>query len=63
MSCCPECGARIIGTETLTLWDHIFCQVCDVELEVIAVDGLEFESVYDFDDEEELFLEEVDEWD
>jgi lysine biosynthesis protein LysW len=61
MTRCPECSARVLGARDLELWDHIFCQVCGAELEVVSIAPLDLEGVYDFDDEELLIEDEA--WD
>lgn len=64
MARCPECSALVLQTEDLELWDHIFCPICDTELEIISLSPLAFEAVYDFDDEEDdLLLADIEELD
>jgi lysine biosynthesis protein LysW len=35
MARCPECNARLNTPSDLELWDHLFCEACGVELEVL----------------------------
>lgn len=51
MTSCPECNAKLTALRSiLSLWDRLFCESCGAELEVVAVDPLELEVLYDFDD-------------
>jgi len=36
MAHCPECDARLQLPVGLELWEHIYCPICEVELEVIG---------------------------
>jgi len=47
MTRCPECNARLKLPSDLELWDHVFCEACGVELEVIELSPLEIEVVYE----------------
>ncbi len=52
MARCPECNARLKLPEELELWDHVFCTVCDAELEVVGFNPLELEVVEDLNSED-----------
>ncbi len=54
---CPECGARIPHSDELELWDHIFCEICGAELEVVGLNPLELEIVYDLEEDDEVLAE------
>ncbi len=54
MAKCPECNARLTITPSVEIWDHIFCDACNVELEVVDKDPLELEAVYDFEEDEDV---------
>jgi len=55
MARCPECNVKLVLPEDLELWDHTFCQKCGAELEVVGLEPMELEVVYD--DLEEYDLE------
>lgn len=68
MARCPECNAKIVVAPDLERWDRIFCEMCNIELEVVDLSPLELEAVYDLEDDENDLdeLEEDDEdieWD
>ncbi|HOU15751.1 MAG TPA: hypothetical protein PKZ84_21825 [Anaerolineae bacterium] len=68
MARCPECNAKLVVAPDLERWDRIFCEACGIELEVVDVNPLELEAVYDFEDDDnaldELEEDEEDlEWD
>lgn len=64
MARCPECNSKFERPPDLELWDHFFCESCGIELEVVGLNPLELEVVYDFDeDEEEEDLDELEEED
>ncbi len=44
---CPECNAVLIIPHDAEVWDHLFCQACGAELEIIALDPPEVELAYD----------------
>ena len=51
---CPDCGERITFNPHAKLGMKITCLECDSELEVISVDPLEVDWVYDYSwDEDE----------
>jgi len=52
MARCPECGQRLVFREDLRRWDHIYCEFCHAELEVLNPVPLELEAVFEFEDEE-----------
>ncbi|MDY0018534.1 MAG: hypothetical protein RBT47_00885 [Anaerolineae bacterium] len=60
MARCPECNARLNTPSDLELWDHLFCEACGVELEVIELNPLELEVVYDLEEEDEDDSDEID---
>ncbi len=57
MVLCPECGARIPHIAELELWDHIFCEICGAELEVVGLNPLEVDVVYDLAENDEVLSE------
>lgn len=65
MARCPECNAKLVIPQDVERWDRIFCDVCGIELEVVGLNPLELEAVYDFDDDDSALdeLEESDEED
>lgn len=52
MARCPECGQKLTLKTGLKRWDHIYCESCHAELEVLNALPLELEAVFDFEDEE-----------
>lgn len=52
MARCPECGQKLTFREGLKRWDHIYCESCHAELEVLNPMPLELEAVFEFEDEE-----------
>ncbi|HQE93690.1 MAG TPA: hypothetical protein PLH19_12885 [Anaerolineae bacterium] len=60
MARCPECNAKLVVAPDLERWDRIFCEACGVELEVVDVNPLELEAVYDFEDDDNT-LDELEE--
>jgi lysine biosynthesis protein LysW len=53
---CPDCDSRITFNPSARVGQKITCRYCDAELEVISVDPLELDWVYDWswdEDEEE----------
>ena len=52
MAHCPECGQKLTHREGLERWDHIYCESCHAELEVLSPMPLELEAVFEFEDEE-----------
>lgn len=52
MARCPECGQKLTLKAGLKRWDHIYCESCHAELEVLNALPLELEAVFDFEDEE-----------
>ena len=59
MARCPECSEKLTLPLDLARWDHINCQSCNAELEVLSLKPLELEAVFDF--EEEGILDDLDE--
>jgi lysine biosynthesis protein LysW len=54
MAKCPECNAKLTVTRKLSRSDHIFCRECKAELEVVALEPLELEAIYDFEDDSDV---------
>lgn len=54
MARCPECGQKLNLQNNLERWDHIFCDNCHAELEVLGLKPLELEAVFDFEDDDPL---------
>jgi lysine biosynthesis protein LysW len=52
MARCPECGQKLTFREGLQRWDHIYCESCHAELEVLNSMPLELEAVFEFEDDE-----------
>jgi len=52
MARCPECGQKLRFREDLKRWDHIYCESCHAELEVLNAVPLELEAVFEFEEEE-----------
>ena len=67
MARCPECNARMSLPEGVGQWSHIFCDSCGTKLEILNLNPLELETVYDDDDDDVLYeLEDEDDdqdWD
>jgi lysine biosynthesis protein LysW len=62
MALCPECGQKLQIPDGLERWDHVQCQACGAELEVLRTRPLELEAVFDFEEDDDLSdLEELDE--
>ncbi len=66
MARCPECGEKLTLPQDLERWDHIHCESCNAELEVLSLRPLELEAVLDVEengllDELEEELEDLDE--
>ncbi len=61
MARCPECNARVSLPEGVGQWSHLFCESCGTKLEILNLDPLELETVYDDDDEDVLYELEDDE--
>ena len=51
MARCPECGHKLSLREDLERWDHVYCDACHAELEILALKPLELEAVFDFEDD------------
>ncbi len=60
---CPECNAIITIPEGAEVWDHIFCQACGAELEIVALEPPEVEIAYDGFMADIESDDEIDEWD
>ena len=57
---CPDCDEKIVLQSPVSLGQKLTCPHCDAELEVISVEPLELDWVYDWSWEEEE--EEEEEW-
>ena len=55
MARCPECNSRMSLPEGVGQWSHIFCESCGTKLEILNLNPLELETVYDDDDEDILY--------
>jgi len=49
---CPDCDEKIVIQPEPRLGQRLNCPYCDADLEVINVDPLELDWVYDWSDEE-----------
>lgn len=64
MARCPECNARMSLPDGIGQWSHFFCESCGTKLEILNLNPLELETVYDDDDEDILYeLDDEDEQD
>jgi lysine biosynthesis protein LysW len=61
MARCPECNSKLTLPEKIERWDHVYCESCNAELEVLSLRPLELEAVYDF--EEDDLLDDLDDED
>jgi lysine biosynthesis protein LysW len=50
---CPDCDQKIVLPAPVALGQRLTCLHCDAELEVISVEPLELDWVYDWSWEEE----------
>ena len=57
MARCPECGARLEIPEDLKRLDHFYCPSCNAELEVLNLEPLELEAIYEFEADDEIEIE------
>ena len=55
MARCPECSASMSLPEGVGQWSHIYCESCNTKLEILSLNPLELEAVYDDDDEDVLY--------
>lgn len=51
MAKCPECNVKLVLPRKLKRSDRIFCRECQAELEVVGLEPLELEAIYDFEDD------------
>ncbi len=62
---CPECNTILPIPPDIALYDRLYCEECGALLEVVSLNPLELEYVFDYEDleeEEELEWEEEEEW-
>ena len=61
---CPDCDNKIVVNPHPVLGQKLTCANCDAELEVISVDPLEVDWVYDWswDEEDDDYDEDDDDW-
>jgi len=52
MALCPECGQKLRLRKDLQRWDHIYCESCHAELEVLHPTPLKLEAIFESEDEE-----------
>jgi alpha-aminoadipate carrier protein LysW len=50
---CPDCDERIVLNPNPRVGKRITCPHCEADLEVIGVDPLELDWVYDWDEDDE----------
>ncbi len=65
MARCPECNTILPVSPDVALYDRLYCEECGALLEVVSLNPLELEYVFDYEDleeEEELEWEEEEEW-
>lgn len=55
---CPECNTILSVPPDVALYDRIYCEECGALLEVVNLNPLELEYVFDYEDLEE----EEEEW-
>ena len=51
MARCPECNAKLTMPAEYELWDHITCEACEADLEIVDLNPLMLEPVYDFEED------------
>ncbi|MCS7178825.1 MAG: hypothetical protein RML46_07740 [Anaerolineae bacterium] len=57
MARCPECNTILPIPPDVALYDRLYCEECGALLEVVSLNPLELEYVFDYED-----LGEEDEW-
>lgn len=64
MARCPECNTILPAPPDVALYDRLYCEECGALLEVVSLNPLELEYVFDYEEleEEELEWEEEEEW-
>ncbi len=64
MARCPECNAILPVPPDVSLYDRLYCEECGALLEVVSLNPLELEYVFEYEDlEDEDFEEwEEEEW-
>jgi lysine biosynthesis protein LysW len=67
MARCPECNSRMSLPEGVGQWSHIFCESCGTKLEILNLNPLELETVYEDEDDDILYEldddDDDDDWD
>lgn len=68
MARCPECNTRLTLPEGVSQWSHIYCETCGTKLEILSLNPLELETVYDDDDDDDILYDlddddDDDDWD
>jgi len=62
MARCPECNTILPIPPDVALYDRLYCEECGALLEVVSLNPLELEYVFDYEDlEEDLEWEEEEE--
>ncbi|MBO9370437.1 MAG: hypothetical protein J7575_05025 [Chloroflexi bacterium] len=63
MARCPECNTILPVPPDVALYDRLYCEECGALLEIVSLNPLELEYVFDYEDLEEEDLEwEEEEW-
>ncbi|MGQ9468090.1 MAG: hypothetical protein ACUVSH_02750 [Anaerolineae bacterium] len=57
MARCPECNAVLPIPPDVALYDRLYCEECGALLEVVSLNPLELEYVFDYEDLEEEEME------
>jgi lysine biosynthesis protein LysW len=60
LAVCPECEAEIHVDEDIDKGETLHCEECDARLEVVGLDPIELDVVYE--EEEEEYNDEEDEY-
>ncbi len=58
---CPGCNEELRVPGTPTLGQRVYCDICEDELEVVAVDPIEVDWIYATDEEDDEDWEDDDE--
>jgi lysine biosynthesis protein LysW len=53
LATCPECEAEIHVDEDVDKGETMFCEECETKLEVVGLDPIELDVVYDEEEENE----------
>ncbi|MBI1766299.1 MAG: hypothetical protein HYR56_33250 [Acidobacteria bacterium] len=54
LATCPECEAEIHVDEEIDKGENMHCEECDTKLEVVGLDPIELDVVYDEEEEDAL---------